>query len=146
MASIGRGLEGILDELPASCPVRYPLGLFQLCLLAKHDKKGRCSVIAVRERGDQAPVDFHIGILGGRGSLSFMRFEQHERPPAPLYGLSSPGLLATPDDPFGSFVVTVIHHGPSCTVSVGGTGIAGDAAGARAVLDVLVEELRQVSG
>jgi hypothetical protein len=83
-----------------------------------------------------------VELLAGRASLSLIRHPPDERPPAPLYAASSPGLLATRGDPLGSFVITIIDHGTRCTVSLDGTGLAGSDAGARKVLERYLAELQ----
>jgi hypothetical protein len=82
-----------------------------------------------------------VEALGGRASLSLIRYPPEERPRAPLAGASSPGLVATARDPLGSFVVTIVEHEGGGTISVDGTGVAGTDEGARRVLDILLEEL-----
>ena len=82
-----------------------------------------------------------IETLAGRGQVSFIRYPEDERPKAPLYALSSPGLAASKHDRTGSLVVTAIHHGDECTVTVAGTGQAGTMGGARVVLDEVLGEL-----
>ena len=77
-----------------------------------------------------ARLDELRAALAGRASLSLIRYPPDERPRGPLAGASSPGLVATDDDPMGSFVVTIVHHQGGCTVSVNGTGAAGTDAGA----------------
>lgn len=86
-----------------------------------------------------------VEIMAGRGQLSLIRYPPSERPGAPLYGLSSPGLEASATDPLGSFVVTLVDHGEQCSLAVGGTGRAGDAAGAAEILDGLLDEVARVA-
>jgi hypothetical protein len=82
-----------------------------------------------------------VAAFGGRASLSIIRHPDEERPRAPLAAASAPGLTATPRDPMGSFVVTLVHHQGGGTVSLAGTGAAGTEDGARRVLAMLVGEL-----
>lgn len=86
-----------------------------------------------------------IAALAGRASLSLIRYPAGERPRAALCGASAPGLLATEEDPLGSFVVTIVHHEGGCTVSVDGTGVAGTDPGARHVLRLLLDEVAALS-
>jgi hypothetical protein len=85
-----------------------------------------------------------VEVLGGRASLSLIRHAGRELPAAPLYAASAPGLAATRRDPMGSFVITILDHGRTCTVSLDGTGLAGTDAGAREVLERFLAELRAI--
>ncbi len=76
-----------------------------------------------------------IEVLAGRGSLSAIRYPEDERPPAPLYAVSSPALAAPAHDPRGAVVLTLVHHGEEATATLCGNGLAGTPAGARAFLD-----------
>jgi hypothetical protein len=76
-----------------------------------------------------------IEVLAGRGSLSAIRYPPDERPPAPLYAVSSPALSAPPHDPRGAVVLTLIHHGDEATATLCGNGVAGTPAGAQTFLD-----------
>ena len=91
--------------------------------------------------GRPHPLVPPIEILGGRGCLSSIRYPAGARPPAPLYAASSPALTASAKDPRGAVVLTVVHHDDAATVSVCGTGQASTHAGARAFLDLWLEEL-----
>ncbi|HKA90842.1 MAG TPA: hypothetical protein VKE22_24435 [Haliangiales bacterium] len=76
-----------------------------------------------------------IEVLAGRGSVSAIRYPEGERPPAPLYAVSSPALAAPPHDPRGAVVLTLVHHGDEATATLCGNGMAGTPEGARAFLD-----------
>jgi hypothetical protein len=79
-----------------------------------------------------------VEILGGRAQLSSLRFVDGEAPAPPLYAASTPSLPASPDDPRGSFVLTLVHHGAGAvTASVAGTGLAGSEDGAAAILETV---------
>jgi len=80
-------------------------------------------------------------VLSGRGRFSSLRFHPDERPSPPLYAASSPTLLVTPDDPLGSVVLSLIHHGDCLTATVAGTGVVGSHEAAGVFLDAWCEEL-----
>jgi hypothetical protein len=82
--------------------------------------------------------------ITGRGRMSSMRFPADERPSAPLYAVSSPTVIATPADPLGAVVLTMIHHDAGCTVTSSTTGQDGDR-GAQRFLDEWLEELDRLS-
>jgi len=90
-----------------------------------------------RARRGIAPFE----VLAGRGRFSSMKFAAGEQPPAPLYAVSSPTLLATPEDPLGAVVLSLIHHADGVTATAAGTGVVGSNEGAAAFLDTWCEEL-----
>jgi hypothetical protein len=82
--------------------------------------------------------------LAGRGCLSALRFLPGEVPRAPLFAASNPPLGASDADPRGSVTLTLVHHDRDLSVSLNGNGLAGNDAGARAVLDAWLEALPAV--
>jgi hypothetical protein len=80
-------------------------------------------------------------VITGRGRFSSMRFPRGERPAAPLYAVSSPTLLVTPDDPLGAVVLSLIHHDDVVTATAAGTGVVGTDDTAAAFLDTWCEEI-----
>ncbi|MDF1797965.1 MAG: hypothetical protein P1V81_02225 [Planctomycetota bacterium] len=74
-------------------------------------------------------------VLAGRARLSSLRFPHGQRPLAPLYAASAPGLLPSRWDPRGAFVLTLVHHERGATASLFGTGLAGNDEAAQALLD-----------
>jgi hypothetical protein len=80
-------------------------------------------------------------VITGRGRFSSMRFPRGERPAAPLYAVSSPTLLVTPDDPLGAVVLSLIHHNDGVTATAAGTGVVGTDDTAAAFLDTWCEEI-----
>jgi len=71
-------------------------------------------------------------VLGGRACLSRIRIDT---PLPPSCAASSPSRHASPDDPLGACVVTVVDDGSRAAITVCGSGLAGSATGARALLD-----------
>jgi hypothetical protein len=100
----------------------------------------------LRSDGRTHPRVPPIEVLAGRGSLSAIRYPESERPPAPLYAVSSPALSAPPHDPLGAIVLTLVHHGAEATATLCGNGLAGTPSGARRVLDVWLEALAASPG
>ena len=77
-------------------------------------------------------LDRFADVVGGRACLSRIRVDA---PVPPSCAVSSPSRLATPRDPLGACVVTVIDDGDRAAITVCGSGRAGTAAGARGLLD-----------
>jgi hypothetical protein len=85
-----------------------------------------------------------VEVLAGRGGLSSLRFLPGEVPPAPLFAASTPALGASPRDPLGSVVLTLVYHDGARTASLAGTGLAQTTAGAETFLDVWQAELMRL--
>ena len=77
-------------------------------------------------------------VLGGRACLSRIKVDF---PLPPTCAVSSPALLASDDDPLGACVVTVIDDGVHAAITICGSGLAGTAARADALIDELIELL-----
>jgi len=75
-------------------------------------------------------------VLGGRACLSRIGVDA---PVPPSCAVSSPPLLATANDPFGSCVVTIIDDGERSAITACGSGLAGNDHAARAFLDELLQ-------
>ncbi len=75
--------------------------------------------------------------LGGRGCLSVIRLRQWSSPA--LVAVSSPPSLASSADPAGSCVVTIVDDGERAMITASGSGLAGDASSAAALLDELAD-------
>jgi hypothetical protein len=71
-------------------------------------------------------------VLGGRACLSRIRIDT---PVPPSCAVSSPSRYASPDDPLGACVVTVVDDGHRAAITVCGSGLTGSHAGAAALLD-----------
>jgi len=71
-------------------------------------------------------------VLGGRACLSRIRIAA---PLPPSCAVSSPSRDASPGDPLGASVVTVVDDGSRAAITVCGSGLAGNHPGARALLD-----------
>jgi hypothetical protein len=74
-------------------------------------------------------------VLGGRACLSRIRVDA---PLPPSCAVSSPSRHASPGDPLGACVVTVVDDGHRAAITVCGSGIAGQRGAARALLDELL--------
>lgn len=74
-------------------------------------------------------------VLGGRACLSRIRIDT---PIPPSCAVSSPSRHASPGDPLGACVVTVVDDGDRAAITVCGSGLAGSPAGARALLDEIL--------
>jgi hypothetical protein len=74
-------------------------------------------------------------VLGGRACLSRIRI--HTPIPASC-AVSSPSRFASPGDPLGACVITVVDDGNRAAITVCGSGMAGTATAARALLDELL--------
>ena len=73
-----------------------------------------------------------VDVLAGRSSLSVMRVQPADAPRVPgLIAVSAPGVVLPPDAPWSTSVVTIVDE----MVTVAGTGTAGTAEGAQALLD-----------
>lgn len=75
-------------------------------------------------------------VLGGRACLSRIGVDA---PVPPACAVSSPPLLATANDPFGSCVVTIIDDGERSAITACGSGLGGNDHAARAFLDELLQ-------
>jgi hypothetical protein len=74
-------------------------------------------------------------VIGGRACLSKIAVD------APLpasCAVSSPARLATPQDPLGSCVLTILEDGARSAITACGSGIAGTPAAAEHLLDELL--------
>jgi len=80
-------------------------------------------------------------VLGGAGSLSRLAATRE----GPLVAVSGPSRLSGPEAPVTASVTVVVDPGGS-TITVAGSGRAGDRAGAAALLDALVERARAPAG
>jgi hypothetical protein len=86
-------------------------------------------------RREPHPLLPPVEALAGRGSLALIRYPDDE--PPPLYAASAPPLF----DDVGAVVLTLIPHAGGCAASIAGSGRAATGDGARALLDLFVEEL-----
>ena len=91
----------------------------------------RKSVAATRPRW----MDKFADVIGGRACLSRVVVDA---PLPPACAVSSPARLATPDDPLGGCVITVLDDGTHAAITACGSGLAGDARSADALLDELL--------
>ncbi|HEY5921737.1 MAG TPA: hypothetical protein VIV11_08700, partial [Kofleriaceae bacterium] len=99
----------------------------------------RASISAKRPRWLEDFAD----VIGGRALLS--RIAVDERIP-PMCAVSSPSRLASESDPTGGCVITIVDDGQHGAITVAGSGFAGTAASATALLDQLhVEDMRATS-
>jgi hypothetical protein len=74
-------------------------------------------------------------VIGGRACLSRIHVDASV---PPLCAVSSPARLATPADPFGGCVITVLDDGTQTSITACGSGLAGTTADANAFLDELL--------
>jgi hypothetical protein len=81
-------------------------------------------------------------LIGGRGCVSRIHVADVGAV-APSCAVSSPARLATDTDPLGGCVVTVLDDGTRAAITVCGSGVAGTAATATALLDELLAGLPQ---
>lgn len=92
--------------------------------------------LAWKRRGFSAArprmLDRVSDVLGGRACVSRIRIDT---PLPPSCAVSSPSRHASPGDPFGACVVTVVDDGDRAAITVCGSGLTGTYAGARGVLD-----------
>jgi len=95
--------------------------------------------LAWKRRGFSAArprwLDRVSDVLGGRACVSRIRVDV---PVPPSCAVSSPSRHASPGDPLGACVVTVIDDGDRAAITVCGSGLTGTATGARGVLDHLL--------
>jgi len=91
----------------------------------------RRSVSATRPRW----LDRFADVLGGRACLSRIHVDA---PLPPTCAVSSPARMATPTDPLGGCVITVLDDGTQAAITACGSGLAGDASDANALLDELL--------
>ena len=80
-------------------------------------------------------LDRFSELLGGRACLSRIRIDT---PVPPSCAVSSPSRHASPGDPLGAAVNTVVDDGDRAAITVCGSGLTGTAAGARALLDEIL--------
>jgi hypothetical protein len=74
-------------------------------------------------------------VIGGRAYVSRIRIDT---PVPPSCAVSAPSRHASPGDPLGACVVTVVDDGDRAAITVCGSGLAGSSAGARRVLDAIL--------
>ncbi|MBK7537892.1 MAG: hypothetical protein IPI49_21465 [Myxococcales bacterium] len=74
-------------------------------------------------------------VIGGRALLSRIALEL---PAPPLCAVSSPARLASPTDPFGGCVITLVDDGHHGVITVCGSGFVGTPPAAAALLDELL--------
>jgi hypothetical protein len=74
-------------------------------------------------------------VIGGRALLSRIAMNA---PTPPLCAVSSPSRLATPSDPTGGCVITLLDDGTQGAITACGSGFAGTAAAAAALIDELL--------
>ena len=74
-------------------------------------------------------------VIGGRALLSRIAVDA---PVPPMCAASSPARLASAADPLGGCVITIVDDGRRGAITVGGSGLAGTAATASALLDELL--------
>ena len=86
-------------------------------------------------------LDRFADVLGGRACVSRIRIDT---PLPPACAVSSPSRDASPGDPLGASVVTVVDDGDRAALTVCGSGLAGTAAGARSLLDDIVAQARML--
>ncbi len=80
-------------------------------------------------------LDRFAEVIGGRACLSRIRVDA---PIAPTCAVSWPSRLATAADPLGACVITVVDDGARAAITACGSGLAGTAADAAALLDELI--------
>lgn len=118
--------------------------------------RGLCSRLLAAARATPAPLAWKrrtvsatrprwlerfAEVLGGRACLSRIHVDA---PLPPTCAVSSPARLATPDDPFGGCVITVLDDGTHASITACGSGaLAGDPASASALLDELLAHVRE---
>jgi hypothetical protein len=74
-------------------------------------------------------------VIGGRALLSRIALDI---PLPPMCAASSPSRIATAEDPTGGCVITIVDDGSRAAITVGGSGFAGTAQTASALLDELL--------
>jgi hypothetical protein len=76
--------------------------------------------------------------FGGRACLSRICVES----PAPIAcAVSAPGRIATPDDPLGGCVITIVDDGAQASITACGSGLAGTDGDAANVISELLDRL-----
>jgi hypothetical protein len=85
-------------------------------------------------------LDRFAEVLGGRASLSRIRVDA---PLPPTCAVSPPPRLATASDPLGACVITIVDDGARAAITACGSGLAGTAADAAALLDELLESFAE---
>ncbi len=150
--------------VPAIASVRFdngepePFATFDArgrdALAREADGRGLCTRLLAAARAAPAPLawkrksasalrprwlDRFAEVLGGRACLSRIRVDA---PLPPTCAVSSPARLATADDPLGGCVITVLDDGTHAAITACGSGLAGDAGDANALLDELLALLR----
>jgi hypothetical protein len=89
--------------------------------------------------GRPRALDRIAEVIGGRACLSRIFVET----PTPVScAVSMPARLATPDDPAGSCVITLVDDGARAAITLSGSGTTGTPAGATAWLDELLARVR----
>ncbi|HLL23894.1 MAG TPA: hypothetical protein VK427_17270, partial [Kofleriaceae bacterium] len=112
--------------------------------------RGMCSRLLAAARAAPAPIAWKrksasatrprwlerfAEVLGGRACLSRIRLGM---PLPPTCAVSSPARLATPSDPFGGCVITVLDDGTRAAITACGSGLAGNTDTANTLLDELL--------
>ena len=121
-------------------------------LAREADGRGLCSRLLAAARAAPAPLawkrksvsatrprwlDRFADVIGGRACLS--RIHVDAPLPSATCAVSSPARLATPEDPLGGCVITVLDDGTHAAITACGSGkLAGDPADANALLDELL--------
>ena len=91
----------------------------------------RKSIGATRARW----LDRFAEVIGGRACLSKITVDA---PLPPSCAVSSPARLATPDDPLGGCVLTILEDARHSAITACGSGLAGTPAAANELLDELL--------
>jgi hypothetical protein len=81
-------------------------------------------------------------VIGGRALLSRIAMDT---PTPALCAASSPSKLATPLDPIGGCVITIVDDGHRAAITICGSGFAGTTAAATGFLDELLAAVAQVT-
>ena len=83
--------------------------------------------------------------LAGRACISLIRIAVEDRnagpPVGPMIAVSAPALSANRNDPSGGIVVTVIDDGEHATMTVCGSGLAGNNTDANEIIDEIEQRL-----
>lgn len=100
--------------------------------------------LAWKRRGVSATrprwLDRFADVLGGRACLSRITVDA---PLPPVCAVSSPARLATDADPLGGCVLTIVDDGTDVAITACGSGLAGSAADANALLDEVLSLARE---
>lgn len=146
--------------VPAIVSVRFdggvpePFDIFEArvrdTLAREAQNRGLCTRLLAATRAAPAPLAWKrktlsatrprwlerfAEVIGGRACLSRIHVDV---PLPPACAVSSPARLATPDDPFGGCVITVLDDGTQASMTACGSGLAGTTADADALLDELL--------